>query len=527
MKKIKFMSIVTASLVVVSFSHAFDRSSMRQSSGFGNRFDNNHNQNFSGSSKEVVYSKVLAIPTLAPYSMLDGYKVFNMNIQESTTEFFDGIATKTYGVNSNILGQTIRVHRGDEVKIIYTNSLKESTNIHGHGMHVPATMDGVLNTIKPNSSWTAQYSVDQKASTNWYHPHFMDKTAKHVYMGLAGLILIDDDESDVLDLPKAYGVDDIPLILQDKRFDADKQIDYSPTQREVKRGYKSDTMLVNGVINPFVDVSAKQIRFRLLNASNARVYNLEFSDKRAFKQIATDNSFLEEAIELNSLMLTPGERAEIVVDFNTDLNKSFILKDTNSNLEIMKINVNSVATTHNSLPTTLTSQIKYDSKDSVRTRKFLLGMSRGDDGQMHMSINGKTMDMARIDEVVPVNEVEIWEITNTMPMEHNFHIHSTHFYPLERNGKADNILASEKGYKDTIRLAPRSTVKVIVKMTDFPDDNNAYMYHCHFLEHEDDGMMGQFIITTGEAKINVDGKESEMSNRGMNRGSHRGFGRFR
>lgn len=499
MKKMNLMSVITASLLFVSYSNAFDRSM----GGMRNPFrDSGEIQE----SKSISFAKPLDIPALASYNVVDGYKVFDMNIHESTTEFFDGVATKTYGINSNVLGETIRFHRGDEVKIVYTNNLTEPTTMHGHGMHVPATMDGVLNTIQPNSSWTAQYTVDQKASTNWYHPHFMHKTAKQVYMGLAGLILIDDDESDALDLPKIYGVDDIPLVLQDKRFDSNKQIDYSPTQREVKRGYISDTMLVNGVINPFVDVSAKQIRFRVLNGSNARVYNLEFSDKRTFKQIATDNSFLEEPIKLNSLILTPGERVEIVVDFNNDLNKSVVLKDTNSNLEIMKINVNSVALTHNTLPTTLTSQVKYDPKDSVRTRKFLLGMSRGDDRRMHMSINGKIMDMARIDEVVPVDEVEIWEITNNMPMEHNFHIHSTHFYPLERNGKAENILPTEKGYKDTIRLAPRSTVKVIVKMTDFPDDNNAYMYHCHFLEHEDDGMMGQFTITTGEAKVNVDGK---------------------
>ena len=453
----------------------------------------------------VESSQTLIIPKLASYKRVAGTKVFNMNIHEDEHEFFKGIKTKTYGINSEVLGETIRIHRGDEVKIIYTNNLKEPTTMHGHGMHVPATMDGgPKNKIQPNESWSAEYTVDQKASTNWYHPHFMGKTAEHVYMGLAGLIIIDDDQSDALDLPKEYGVDDIPLILQDKRFDAKKEIDYSPSRSEIRQGYRAETMLVNGTIEPFVNVKAKKIRFRLLNGSNARVFKLAFSDGRKFYQIATDNSFLEEPVELSTVILTPGERAEIVVDFKDDLNKEIELIDNNSNKKMMGIKINKASDTQTALPSKLTTHIKFDVKDALRTRKFSLGMSRGSGG-MHMSINGKTMSMSRIDEVVPVDEVEIWEITNTMGMEHNFHIHSTHFYPLERNGSPANILPSEQGYKDTIRLAPRDTVKLIIKMTDFPDDENAYMYHCHFLEHEDDGMMGQFTISNGDAVVNVGG----------------------
>jgi FtsP/CotA-like multicopper oxidase with cupredoxin domain len=445
--------------------------------------------------------------------MVNGYKVFNLDINESTTEFFPGIQTKTFGINSNVLGETIRIHRGDAVKLVYNNHLNEPTTMHGHGMHVPAIMDGgPINDIQPHTTWTAEYTVDQKACTNWYHPHFMHKTAEHVYMGLSGFIIIDDDESDALDLPKEYGVDDIPLALQDKRFDANGQIDYSPTTMEVRRGYLSDVMLANGVINPYVEVAAKKIRFRVLNGSNARVYKLEFSDGRSFTQIGTDNSFLEAPVELTSVVLTPAERADIIVDFKDDFNGSVILKDMNSGLEIMKINVTETSSIQQPLPTVLTTHVKYDPVNAVRTRTFSLGMSRGDDGQMHMSINGKTMDMMRMDEVVPVDEIEIWEITNTMGMEHNFHMHATHFYPLERDGSPANITASEQGYKDVIRMAPNSTVKFIVKMTDFTDDDTGYMYHCHFLEHEDDGMMGQFAVTTGEAVINVDGTSGGMGN---------------
>jgi len=462
-------------------------------------FDNTH------------FEKSLAIPALAPYTFVNGVKVFDMNIHESTTEFFAGIQTKTYGINANILGQTIRMHDGDKIKINYHNNLKEATTMHGHGMHVPAIMDGgPINKIQPGTTWSASYTVNQEASTNWYHPHLMGKTAEHVFMGLAGVIIVDSDESDALNLPKTYGKDDIPLVLQDKRFDANGQIDYSPTMMEMRRGYRSETMLVNGVITPHIDIQAKKIRFRLVNGSNARVYRLAFSNTKRFQQIATDNSFLEHPVMLEEVVLTPGERAEIIVDFSNDIGTDFVLKDLNSGLDMMKMNIAKASTVTETIPQTLTVLKKLNPAQAVRRRSFRLGMSRDSSG-MHMSINGKTMNMKRIDEVVPVNDIEIWEITNMMGMEHNFHIHATHFYVIERDSSVSNVLENEKGYKDVVRVPPRSSVKVIVKMTDFVDEKHGYMYHCHFLEHEDDGMMGQFSVSKGKVKINVDG----TSNGGM------------
>ena len=472
----------------------------------------------------TAFSKALAAPTLASFTVdADGYKVFALDINASTTEFFENIQTKTYGINANILGQTIRMHRGDKIKLAYTNNLSVATTIHGHGMHVPAIMDGgPVNAIQPGETWTATYTMNQRASTNWYHPHFMHKTAEHVYMGLAGFLILDDDESDALNLPKEYGVDDIPLAIQDKRFDANGQIDYSPTRMEVRMGYKSDVMMVNGVILPYVDVPAKKVRLRLLNASNASVYNLKFSDNRSFSQIAVDNSFLEKPISMTSVSLTPAERAEIVVDLTDKKGETFTLVDSNSGLDIMQIRVTKDATSSSEIPTTLTTLVKDDINASVRTRKFVLNMARGADGGMHMAINGKLMDMMRIDEYVPQNEVEIWEITNPMGMTHNFHIHSTHFFPLTRNGVA--VPANEQGYKDVVAMPGRSTVRVLVKMTDFPDESTGYMYHCHFLEHEDDGMMGQFAITDGRVEVNVGGSSSTGRGNGNSNGMGGGRG---
>lgn len=441
-----------------------------------------------------VFAATLPIPPLAPYTMVNGVKTFNMNIRQSTTQFFSGVNTRTYGINRNVLGQTIRIHDGDRVKINYTNSLSEATTMHGHGMHVPAIMDGgPKNKIQPGRTWTASYTVKQPASTNWYHPHLMGTTARHVYMGLAGMIIIDDDKSDALALPKTYGVDDIPLIIQDKRFTASRQINYAPNRREIMRGYTSRTMMVNGSISPTVYVKDKQIRFRVLNASNSSLYNLQFSDGRAFKQIATDGGFLEKPVNLSSLLLSPGERAEIVVNFSGDLGSTVALRETRNNINIMTVNVNSASAGVTSVPSTLKTLEKYRASDAVRTRNFLLNTVGG--GMMgQMAINGRAFNLNRIDNVVPVNDIEIWNIRNTMNLEHNFHIHAIHFMILERNGSTAGVAANEKGYKDVVRIPPNSSVKVIIKMKDYTDPKNGYMYHCHFLEHEDDGMMGQFTV---------------------------------
>ena len=451
----------------------------------------------------TAFSKPLAIPALASYKVdSDGYKVFNLDINQSTTEFFDGVKTTTYGINSNILGQTIRMHNGDKIKLVYNNNLPVATTMHGHGMHVPAIMDGgPVNDIQPQSSWTAQYTVNQDACTNWYHPHFMHKTAKQVYMGLAGFIIIDDDQSDSMNLPKEYGVDDIPLAIQDKKFDTDGQIDYAPNQMEVRMGYKSDIMLVNGVIMPYFDAPAKKVRFRVLNGSNGSVYKLKFSDGRAFQQIAVDNSFLEAPVTLNEVTLTPGERAEIIVDFTDQKGQELTLQNATTNSDIMKIQVTQDSEIISEIPDHLKTLVKEDDSSAVRTRKFVLNMAQGDDGKMHMAINGKLMDINRIDEYVPKDEVEVWEITNMMGMTHNFHIHGTHFFPLTRNGK--EVDENEKGYKDVVSLPGHSIVKVVVKMSDYVDENTGYMYHCHFLEHEDDGMMGQFAVTDGKSDSNI------------------------
>jgi FtsP/CotA-like multicopper oxidase with cupredoxin domain len=434
--------------------------------------------------------KPLPIPELLTPTDKLGVKHYDLTVQEATHDFFNGIATHTFAINSTYLGPTLLIQNGDTVSINYKNTLNEEISMHGHGMHLPPSMDGTAHQpIVPGETWSATYTVNQKACTNWYHPHTMNKTAEHVYKGLAGLIIIEDSESQKLDLPKRYGIDDIPLVLQDRNFN-NGQIDYDPSMMDIMHGYKGNTFIANGAIEPTLDVENKEIRFRILNGSNSSIYELGFSDGRTFKQIATDNAFLEAPVEMTKLILSPAERAEIVVDFSTSLNQKIVFKEFRENKTFVTVNVSKSATVTTMLPNSLTKLTKLAPSTAVRTRSFVLSGMMGS-----FEINGKSMDINHIDENVPLNDVEIWEITNDMMVDHNFHIHATHFMIIERNGGTANVAPNEKGYKDVVYIPANESVKFIVKMEDYSDNTVPYMYHCHFLEHEDAGMMGQFIVT--------------------------------
>jgi len=436
-------------------------------------------------------SGTLPIPELRKPVVRNGVNHYDLNVLESEHGFFEGVKTKTFAIDSTYLGPTLLLSNGDDVSLNYTNQLSEEITMHGHGMHVPANMDGTPHqTIAPGATWSAQYTVNQNACTNWYHPHTHHKTPHHVYQGLAGMIIIEDDESRALDLPNRYGIDDIPVVLQDRFFTADKTaLDYSPTQMQISRGYIGDVFITNGAIEPTFEAEAKEIRFRLLNGSNSTVYDLGFSNGKSFKQIGGDNSLLEKPVSMTRLVLSPGERAEIVVDLSSDFGTSFTLHEYKNNKTFMTVNVSKDATDVTTLPNSLARLDPVDLSLVTNTRKFNLGMRN-----MVFTINGKAMDMKRIDEVVPLEDTEIWEVTNMMGMDHNFHIHATHFRVVERNGSAANVLENEKGYKDVVYLKGNESVKLLVKMTDYADATVPYMYHCHFLEHENNAMMGQFTV---------------------------------
>jgi blue copper oxidase len=219
--------------------------------------------------------------------------VFDLRLQTGTTELIPGQKTKTWGANGSYLGPTLRASRGDEVRINVHNGLPETTTVHWHGMHLPAAADGGPHQmIEPGTTWSPEWRIDQPAATLWYHPHLMGETAKQVYRGVAGMFILDDPESQALPLPREYGVDDIPVILQDKSFNDDRSLDTSPGLIS-PTGLLGSDIFVNGTYARYLEVTDSRVRFRLLNASNARVYNVGCDDDREFELIGTDGGLLE------------------------------------------------------------------------------------------------------------------------------------------------------------------------------------------------------------------------------------------
>lgn len=437
-------------------------------------------------------SKKLPIPELLEdKDPEEGRAEFDLKVQYGRTEFIDGKETDTLGYNGNYLGPVIRVNKGDDVKINIENSLDEQTTVHWHGLEVDAEMDGGPHqVIESKSTWEPYFTIDQPASTLWYHPHLMHKTGEQVYKGLAGLFYIEDENSKALNIPKEYGVNDIPLVVQDKRFTKDGDIPYDLDMRDTMNGFFGDTVLINGAINPELDVKNEVVRLRLLNGSNARSYDFNFESGISFHQIASDGGFLEESIEMDTISLAPAERAEILVDLSGyKVGDKIKLRDANYNL--MTINIESEGDKSLEIPKELVEIIDYDRDEIVNKRDFVMsGM-----GPM-VTINGKQMDMDRIDEELKLDELEEWTVTNNssgMGMMHGntphpFHVHGVQFRIIERNGEDPPL--NERGWKDTVMLEDGEEVKILVKYR----KKGLFMYHCHILEHEDAGMMGQFLV---------------------------------
>jgi blue copper oxidase len=451
-----------------------------------------------------IQPKPLIIPAQLHGREDRGVQVYDVTLQNGETEFFDGYQTRTSGINGSYLGPTLMMRNANPVRINVTNKLGESSTLHWHGMHLPAAQDGGPHqVIANNEMWSPEFTVKQKAASLWYHPHLMGKTGEHVWRGLAGMVIIEDEETDELDVPSDYGVDDIPLVLQDRWFTEDGQLDYKLSMHSKMMGMSGNIPLANGTVLAYFEASTTRLRIRLLNGSNASTYNLALSNGERFSQIATDGGLLESPVSLNLLRLSPGERAEIVVDLqagkavsliNIALSQGDMMSGENNNapkFSFLDIRPQTTLVASEELPDQLTQIDWLKESDATATRTFSLenGMGMMSGGA---TINGKEMDIDRIDEVVKRGTTEIWQLRNPSRMTHPFHMHDVQFQILDRNGKPP--FANENGRKDVVLVHPGEQVRIIMRFEDYADEETPYMYHCHILEHEDDGMMGQFLV---------------------------------
>lgn len=433
----------------------------------------------------------LHIPPLAQST--DGNRpVFDLVAQMGRSAIVPGGEADTWGFNGSLLGPTLRVRRGDDVQINFRNDLDETTTVHWHGMRLPAEADGGPHQmIDPGAEWSPSWTVDQPAATLWYHPHPHGATEAHVYRGLGGMFIIDDDEEASLDLPREYGVDDIPVIVQDKSFDESGQL-VEPLHSGA--GMLGDTILVNGTASATFEVAAEMTRLRLLNASTARSYSFGFADDREFDMIASDGGLLTEPARLTRITLTPAERAEVVVrmspgesvalrSFPQDLGDISGNTGVEDDVDVLVLSAPDALRPSPALPAQLARIDPLDQTQAVITREFAIRTDR---------INDEQADMGRVDEVVTVDTVEIWDVVNVTSAPHNFHVHGVQFQVVEVNGQIPGPELA--GWKDTVYAPPDIPIRLIMRFADHTDPATAYMYHCHLLWHEDGGIMGQFVV---------------------------------
>ncbi len=323
------------------------------------------------------------------------------------------------------------------------------------------------------------------------------------------MILVEDGSGDRMGLPRSYGTDDLPLVLQDRLFDRGGAPVYQPGPMDITAGYRGDTFIVNGAVAPVAHVPAGLVRLRLLNAANARIFDLQFSDGRSFQVIASDGGYLAAPVRLRSLQIAPGERYEMLVDF-ADGSEVVLETGPDQNIpmmgmmrgteplagggSIMKFQVDPAQRAAvSSVPKQLADVPSLDRSKVVARRQFLLndmmmgggmmgGMGFGGGGRRFgpaMAINGQPFDNDRIDVETKLGTMKLWEI-GSQTMAHPFHVHGTQFQILSLNGQVPSL--HMQGWKDTVLVAREA--KILVPLKQIASRDHPFMFHCHILEHE-------------------------------------------
>src|SRR5579859_4143608 len=468
-----------------------------------------------------------------PASQIPYYRVAMRQFQAKAHR--DMKPTTFWGYNASCPGPTFEVRKGSPILVEWANELPQQhflpidhtlhgaeankpevrTVVHLHGGKTGPENDGYPEDwFTPGKSGTCYYPNQQEATTLFYHDHAMGITRLNAVAGLTGMYLIRDEFEDSLQLPK--GAYEIPLILFDRSFRQDGQIYYpvsgKPGSPWVSEYYGS-AILVNGKIFPYLDVEPRKYRFRLLNSSNGSFYRLSFSaeatvtsDSLICFQIGSEQGFLDAPVPTKTLILGPGERADLVVDFSGKAGKELFLR-TNAAV-FMQFRVSAQEAKDESLlPATLRPVPRIPESAAVKTRELTIADYQNRLGQSSiMLLNGAHWDMP-VTEKPTLNSTEIWSFINLTDDSHPIHLHMVRFQVLDRRpfdlsvyqltrkivftGPALPLTANEMGWKDTVRVDPMTVTRIIVKFEGF---TGRYVWHCHMLEHEDNEMMRPYEV---------------------------------
>ena len=474
----------------------------------------------------ISLAKAADLPRLKMPPLLDTLASgrFELTAQSGETSFFDSRSTPTLGFNQAYLGPVVRVQNGPlQPKV--ANALTWPVSSHWHGLLVPGEHDGGPHLpIARGSIWSPDMEISQQPCTAFFHTHIHGRTAKDVYAGLAGVLHIVDGRDGERGLPETYGTDDLTLIIQDRRFTGNGSMVYANSMMDIMHGMTGETILVNGQFGTAAHVPKGIVRLRLVNASNARIYSFYLSDSRPMHLLATDGGYLARPMALETLRMGPGERAEILVDFTNGQAVS-LMSDGDPNqgmggmmgrargmldgltgarrFEVLPFLVDErLPASVDRLPDAIGGEPPaLADSETIKTRRFSLdmGMGGGMMGRGGMmgggmmggfAINSDAFAMNVINERVSLGDTERWIVSTNM-LVHPFHIHGVAFQVIRENGR--DPLPESTGWKDTVVIDQES--ELLVRFNQPAGDETPFMYHCHILEHEDGGMMGQFTVT--------------------------------
>jgi len=455
-----------------------------------------------------------------------------------SVNIFSGQATKVWKLSGEVLqgdpgtlqpltdtylGPIMRLNKGQRVRIDFTNQLPQESIIHWHGMHVPAEMDGHPRYVVGNGgSYTYEFEVLNRAGTYWYHPHPHGRTGPQVYAGMAGFLLVSDEEERALELPD--GEYDIPLVIQDRTFNSSNQLVYGGNgMMDQMMGFLGNQVLVNGQPDFTLSVSTRAYRLRLLNGSNSRIYKLAWDDGTPLTVIGNDGGLLEKPVQYPYVTMGPAERVELWVDFSDrPVGSKLVMQNwyvassqgmmgggrRSSSVQggafpIFTVSVDKQVNEPATLPSRLSTIKRIPESEAVTTRRVNLRMQPPGG----WTLNGRTFEMTDVapDEQVKLGTTEIWEFVNGggmmggMSLPHPIHMHGQQFQVLDRSVNSGGRRAWEAvkdgyvdgGWKDTVLVMPGERVRVLRRFADF---TGLFLYHCHNLEHEDMGMMRNFEI---------------------------------
>ncbi|MGP3592707.1 cell division protein FtsP [Vagococcus sp. WN89Y] len=417
-----------------------------------------------------------------------------LTLQRAHWSFASGTRAQVAGINGRYLGPTVRVWSGDDVKLIYSNRLTDNVAMTVSGLQVPGPLlGGPARMMSASSDWAPVLPIRQSASTLWYHANTPNLAAQQVYNGLAGMWLIEDEVSKSLPIPNHYGVDDFPVIIQDKRLDNFGTPEYSEPG---SGGFVGDTLMVNGAQSPYMEVSRGWVRLRLLNASNARRYLLQASDGRALHVIASDQGFLPAPVAVKQLALAPGERREVLIDMTNGDEVSITCGEAASIMDRLRgffepssILISTLVLTLRPtglLPLvtdTLPMRLLPDDVQAgtpVRSRDITLGSDPG--------INGQLWDTQRIDMTAQQGSWERWTVRADMPQ--SFHIEGVMFIVRNVNGAAP--FPEDRGWKDTVWVDGQVELLVWFGQPSWP--HFPFLYQSQTLEMADRGSVGQLLV---------------------------------